>query len=354
MKKIFLIFIFFIFHLEAHQLRENYLSLQYNDSTKVLEINLEVETRLLEDEELFDDSRNGIISFKELYKHQITITNYVNQHFKLYSNGKLLSLHNASIIFHRYQDQTYMQVSKTFQKINLDTLELQYDMFFKLENTHKLLIHLDEQRGDYILNTDERNYSFSNYKMSQWQRFYIFTKTGVSHILDGIDHLLFILMILIATMTKMIQSSLINILKIITIFSIAHSITLFVSGFGFYHPNTVFIESTIALSIFVVALMNFLGKYEHVNKKIVFIFGLLHGFGFANVLEIAQVNNTIEFLVALFGFNFGVELGQIFVIILLFPFLYLLSKSIFRTLIIKFITIISMITASIWFLQRIG
>jgi hypothetical protein len=342
--------------IQAHQLRENYLTLDYNASSQNLKISLEVETRVLEhkDENLLDDNKNGIISYKELKNHQDLLTNYTFKHFKLFNDKKLLSLKNAKVVFHRYQDQTYMQLTKSFTNIDLNKLHLNYDMFFEIENNHKLIIHLDENRADYVLSNKERVYNFSNYKMTEFQRLSIFTRTGIHHILDGSDHLLFILMILLPAVFKGIKISLWDIFTIVTTFSIAHSLTLMISGLGIFHPNVTFIESSIALSIFVVAFMNLLGEYNHVNKKIVFAFGLIHGFGFANVLEIANVDNTLSFIVALFGFNFGVELGQIFVILLLLPFLYFVSLTKYKLHFIKLLALITLFISGFWFLQRVG
>jgi len=358
----YIFLLLFTISLQAHQLRENYLQIHYDEKAQSMKMVLEVETRLLEDETLFDDNKNGIISYKELYAHQPIITSYIKEHFKLYIDAKPLAFDKAKILFHRYQDQTYMQVSKTFENIDLNNLELKYDMFFELEDIHKLLIHLDDERGDFILNKDKREYSFSSFRMSFFERLSIFIKSGISHILDGYDHLLFVLMILMPTLAffhlhsnkKALKHSLIDILKIITTFSIAHSITLFISGSGLWIPSTTFIESSIAVSIFIVAFMNLLSRYDHINKKIVFLFGLLHGFGFANVLEIAKVDTTMAFITALFGFNLGVEFGQIFAIALLLPFLYLLSRSKHCITSIKILSLFTMIVSAYWFLQRVN
>ena len=358
LKYIFLLL--FTLCLNAHQLRENYLHINYDEKLQTLTMVLEVESRLLEDEKIIDDNHNGIISYKELITHKEYLFSYTKKHFQLFSEEIPLSLEDATILFHRYQDQTYMAITKSYSKIDLDRLQLKYSMFFELEKNHKLLIHLDDSRGDYILTQSNQIYNFSSFKISFYERLKIFTKDGIHHILDGVDHLLFILMILLPSIIliqrreETIQFSLINILKIITTFSLAHSITLFISGVGLYKPSIPFIESAIALSIFTVAFMNFIAKYNHVNKKVVFIFGLLHGFGFANVLEIAKISSTTEFLTALFGFNLGVEIGQIFVILIVLPLLYLLTKSRFCIPILKLLSLFAMIISAYWFLQRVG
>jgi len=361
MKRFLVIICLIYINLNAHQLRENYLQVDYNQTTNLLYVNLEVETRLLEKNSFIDDNKNEIVSFKELRAHKDYLFSYVQKHFKLYHNNKSLSMIDANIIFHRYQDQTYMQINKSFRGIDLDKLTLKYDMFFELEDIHKLLIHLGAKKGDYIFDKNVEIYNFSSINMSQWKRLYIFFKEGIIHILDGLDHLLFVLMLLIPSVVIYsnntqdgLKKSFYSLLKIITTFSVAHSITLFVSGVGLWSPNIVFIESSIALSIFIVGVLNFFAKYNHVNYKIVFVFGLLHGFGFANVLEISKVDSGISFLVALFGFNLGVEVGQIFVILLTLPFLYLASRWIYSSYIMKLVSFGAMSISMFWFLQRVG
>ena len=350
MKYIF--FLFITLSLHAHQLQENYLQVNYNNKTKQLSFTLEIETRLLEKETIMDDNKNGIISFKELYKHQKKILDYTKRHFHLFNGTIPLPLENLNAVFHRYQDQTYMQLQASFKVNDFDKIHLKYNMFFELEDTHKLLIHY--KKRDYILHSRLQEYQFSSLKMSLFERLTLFTKTGIKHILDGLDHLLFILMILMPSVYRGIKISLVDIFKIITVFSFAHSLTLFISASGLFHPNISFIESSIALSIFIVSLMNFLAKYNHVNKKIVFIFGLLHGFGFANVLEIAKVEDSLSFFISLFGFNLGVEIGQIFIILLTLPILFFVSTSKYNSIFIKIVSLFALGISLIWFLQRVN
>jgi len=356
--RLFILFFLLYTLSSAHQLRENYLRVDYNTTTKLLNVDFEIETRLFEDKTV-DDNGNEIVSFKELRNHQDAIFHYIKKHIHFFYHNTQLPLDGAKITFHRYQDQTYMEIEKHFTDITLDGLKLRYSLFFDKEKTHKLLIHL-QNKQDAVVDTNHREYMFVSTTMTQWERFVVFVKEGVFHILDGIDHLLFVLMLLIpsvvkyATHTYGIKKSLISLVKIVTTFSIAHSMTLFIAGMGWYVPNTMVVESGIAFSIFVVALLNFLDKYGHVSYAIVFFFGLVHGFGFANVLEIAGVSNITSFLVALFGFNIGVEIGQISVILLVLPPLFLVMKLHYHRAIIQTIVLATMVVSFVWFLQRTG
>ena len=151
-----------------------------------------------------------------------------------------------------------------------------------------------------------------------------YTVLGIEHILLGIDHLLFVLALILITKGKW------KILKTITAFTIAHSITLSLAALGYVKFPGPPVEAVIALSIVFLAmeiLKNLKGEATLTSRKpwiVAFTFGLLHGFGFAGALaDIGLPQQDIP--LALAFFNIGVELGQImFVIVALFA-LYLLN-----------------------------
>ena len=137
-----------------------------------------------------------------------------------------------------------------------------------------------------------------------------YTLLGIEHIGFGIDHLLFVLALLIIT------NGTVQLLKTVTAFTIAHSITLALATLGFVHVPSKPVEATIALSIVFVAaeIIHRREGYNGIASRapwiVAFTFGLLHGFGFAGALsEIGLPQNHIP--AALFFFNVGVELGQI-------------------------------------------
>jgi hypothetical protein len=150
-----------------------------------------------------------------------------------------------------------------------------------------------------------------------------FVELGFLHILDGTDHLLFILCLVIPF------RRLRPLILIVTSFTVAHSITLIASAFGLAPSALWFpplIETLIAISIIYMALENIIGSNVQRRWMITFAFGLVHGFGFSFVL-----GETLQFagshlLTALLSFNIGVELGQLLVVLLLVPALDLLFR----------------------------
>ncbi|WP_205526010.1 HupE/UreJ family protein [Pyxidicoccus trucidator] len=143
---------------------------------------------------------------------------------------------------------------------------------------------------------------------------------GVKHIVEGYDHLVFLLGLLLA------GSSWRRLLLVVTSFTVAHSITLALATLSVVSLPSRWVESAIALSIIVVATLNLLGKKGDKRWMLAFAFGLLHGFGFASALAELELSRS-ELTSALFGFNVGVELGQATLVLLALPLLLLLRRS---------------------------
>jgi len=150
-----------------------------------------------------------------------------------------------------------------------------------------------------------------------------FVALGFTHILDGIDHLLFLLGLVIPF--RRIRP----LVAIVTSFTVAHSITLIASALG-YAPNALWfpplIEALIALSIVYMAFENIVGASFQRRWIIAFAFGLVHGFGFSFALSDSMQFAGAHLFTALLSFNIGVELGQLLVVALAVPLLSLAFK----------------------------
>jgi hypothetical protein len=151
-----------------------------------------------------------------------------------------------------------------------------------------------------------------------WRASYSFVVLGFEHILAGIDHLLFLLCLVIPT------RSVRALVPVVTAFTVAHSITLISSALGLTPTASWFgplIETLIALSVCYMALENILGIQVRKRWAIVFAFGLIHGFGFSFILADRMQFAGDHLLSALVAFNVGVELGQLLVLIVAVPVL---------------------------------
>ena len=154
--------------------------------------------------------------------------------------------------------------------------------------------------------------------------FFRFVKTGVEHILDGVDHLLFVICLLIPF--RRIRP----LIAIVTSFTVAHSITLLASAFGLV-PGVLWfpplIETLIAASIVYMAFENIVGSHWQRRWVIAFGFGLVHGFGFSFALSETLQFAGSHLLTSLLAFNLGVEIGQLFIVVLAVPVLNWLFRN---------------------------
>ncbi|HKU70898.1 MAG TPA: HupE/UreJ family protein [Burkholderiales bacterium] len=176
-----------------------------------------------------------------------------------------------------------------------------------------------------------------------------FVQSGFWHILDGIDHLLFILCLVIPF------RKLGPLVLIITAFTVAHSITLISAAFGLAPSGLWFpplIETLIAVSILCMALENILGASVQRRWIIAFAFGLVHGFGFSFALKESLQFAGSHLLTSLLSFNVGVELGQLLVLIVLVPALDWLFRRIGERIGILILSVLVGHTAWHWMLER--
>ncbi len=189
-----------------------------------------------------------------------------------------------------------------------------------------------------------------------------FLKSGIHHLLIGWDHLLFLFVLLIPAvyMRKQKQlvavsnpkAALLEVFWIATSFTLAHSITLSLAALQIVSIPAWLIESVIALSIAFAALNNVIPMLRVRAIYLAFFFGLIHGFGFANVLVDLPLA-TSERVLALLSFNVGIELGQLFFIILVFPIALLLRHTQFYKYVIFYVgSLISILVALWWFFER--
>ncbi len=209
---------------------------------------------------------------------------------------------------------------------------------------HLMNVRLNGTLHEAILDSRTQQAAFSGVKATNLQTFWRFVRLGVEHIFTGYDHLAFLLGLLVATAT------LGSLVKIITSFTIAHSITLALATFNVVILPTRLTESLIALSIGYVAAENLLDFRAMKRYYITFIFGLVHGFGFSNVLREMDLPKS-SLALSLFSFNAGVEIGQITFVLLIFPLVQDLVSSGWKRL-KPAVSIGVACLAVYWFVQR--
>ena len=155
------------------------------------------------------------------------------------------------------------------------------------------------------------------------QAFLLFVREGFFHILDGVDHLLFLLSLVIPF------RRLKPLVMVVTAFTVAHSVTLIASAFGLAPDGLWFpplVETLIAVSIVYMAFENIVGANLQRRWAVTFGFGLVHGFGFSFLLRERLQFAGDHLVSSLLAFNVGVELGQLLVLVITLPLLYALFR----------------------------
>lgn len=235
---------------------------------------------------------------------------------------------------------------------NLNNPKIYFDMFFDFDKTQRGVLRiLDKNESVYTFSPQKKeiNVSLSKREIN----FQDFLKLGIEHILTGYDHLtfLFMLMLPVILFANSFIKALIYIVEIATAFTISHSITLSLSVFNIVTPPANLIEILIAFSIFLTAINNL---FHYVSFKrewlLAFLFGFIHGFGFANALKELDLQ-SVDFAKLVFGFNLGVEIGQFLVVLVSMPFLYFLVRKYKKLYIV--LSIIGAILALLWMIDRI-
>ncbi len=209
---------------------------------------------------------------------------------------------------------------------------------------HLVNLRMNGRVQEQILDNRNRTAFFTQTSGTRWQTLGRFAWLGIQHIATGYDHLAFLLGLLIAT------GSLRSLIKTITSFTVAHSITLGLATFNIVVLPSRFTESMIALSILYVAVENLVRRRNIDRWKITFLFGLVHGFGFSNVLREMQLPRA-DLALSLFSFNLGVEIGQLIFVVLLFPAIEDLIRSGWTKL-RPAISVVIGLLAAYWLVQR--
>jgi HupE / UreJ protein len=203
---------------------------------------------------------------------------------------------------------------------------------------------------------------FGATQTSRWAQFKQYLNEGVWHIWIGFDHILFLLSLLLPAVLVLQMRrwqgvtnfglAFREVLWVVTSFTVAHSITLSLAARGLVSLPSRLVESAIALSVVLAAANNLWPVVEHRRWLVAFGFGLIHGFGFASVLaELGLPTDALA--LSLFGFNAGVEVGQMAIVAGFLPFAFLMRNTRFY-LHGVFVSgsWLTMLVAFIWLLER--
>jgi hypothetical protein len=215
-------------------------------------------------------------------------------------------------------------------------LEVAYALLFEIDRAHRAIVTVNGEAGTAtaVASFDSPRVEVELGEASSWPTLRRFVVEGVRHIWEGYDHLAFVSLLLLPIALRRrtpggregLRAAGLEIVRVVTAFTAAHSLTLALAASGYVAIPTRLVEIGIAASVLVAAVLNVVPKAPQLGAKLAFGFGLLHGFGFANVLgDLTRGGDAL--LATLGGFNLGVELGQLVVVAALLPLLFVAGRS---------------------------
>ncbi len=245
-----------------------------------------------------------------------------------------------------------------------EDLKVTYRLFSDIDPQHKGLLRLElgGMTRTAIFSPETAQQTFKLSRPSPWQQFQDFFASGVEHIWKGYDHILFLLSLLLPAVvvrgkkrwvpSEGFRAALIDVLKIVTAFTVAHSITLSLATLQVVTLPARISESAIALTVVLAALNNLFPIVRGRRWVVAFCFGLIHGFGFASILtDLGLPRGVLD--VALVGFNLGVEVGQIAIVGMFLPLAYLLRQTwLYRSFVLVGGSSAIVAVAALWFVER--
>ncbi len=241
------------------------------------------------------------------------------------SDGRMLAL-TAPIEVQR-EDTNGLRFSFTFEFPATRVLTLNSEILAELPRTHRQIVTVlradGSSLGEAVLDRDRPSVDVPQFTLTQKKQLHgvrDFLVLGVEHILTGWDHLAFLFGLLV------IGGGLRDAIKIITSFTVAHSLTLVLATFNVINIPSSYVEPLIAASIVYVGFENILRHDFHNRWMLTFAFGLIHGCGFASVLrEMGLGANGTSVVTPLVCFNLGVEAGQLALAAVMLPLIWKLK-----------------------------
>jgi hypothetical protein len=347
----------------AHKPSDSYLTLSVENSA--VNGQWDIALRDLDFAIGLDANGDGEITWGEVRAKHAEIAAYAMPRLALSIDGKACP---ATVTEHLIDDHT--DGAYAVLRFRADcgavfrNLRVRYGLFFDLDPQHKGLLRLAYQGTSItaIFSPEKASQDFSLAAPSRLTQFVDYLREGIWHIWIGFDHILFLLALLLPAVVfrarhgwqavDAFRPAFWNVLKIVTAFTVAHSITLSLATLGVVTLPSRIVESVIAASVVLAALNNVFPIFRERRWVMAFGFGLVHGFGFASVLaDLGLPSDAL--ILALVGFNIGVELGQLAIVTAFLPFAYALRRTLFyRRLVLLGGSLLIAVVAGVWFVER--
>ncbi len=309
---------------QAHKPSDAYLQLQVQGSQ--VEQRFDIALRDLERDLALDANDNGQLEWREVRTRWDDIAQLAEQGLSLSADGQPCTagaLGTAQLDEH--SDGRYVVLTRRWLcAADVRQLDVGYTLFAQTDPTHRGIVRVQQGEHSDTAVLVPGAVAAHRFDLASTAGFSGFVREGMHHILIGTDHILFLLALLLPAVlvrragggwqaAPRVQPVLADVLRVVTAFTVAHSITLALAAFDVLNPPSRWVESIIAASVVLAALNNLYPVVREGRWKLTFVFGLVHGFGFAGALKDLGLAKSALAL-PLFGFNLGVELGQLAIV----------------------------------------
>ncbi len=380
----------------AHKESDAYLSLRTDPAnTHVLHGQWDIALRDLDFAIGIDSNHDGAITWGEVRAHRGQIERYALAHLLIRGDGLRCVKQATAQKINRHTDGAYavMFFDATCDKNIPTTLSIGYTLFSDIDPYHRgiVTLHAGTLTAGAVLGPKKPQTSLNLRQPSRWRQFKSFVGDGIWHIWTGLDHMLFLLSLLfpavlirrrnddrdggIPAAAALADSSglmavtagvpgyrweaaaglwpvMLDVVKVVSAFTVSHSVTLSLAVLGIVALPSRLVEAGIALSVVVAACNNVYPIVRQRTWLIAFMFGFIHGLGFASALSGLDLPAG-AMAASLGGFNVGVEIGQEAIVLAFLPVAWLLRNTrLYRIGVVRCGSWLIMAIAACWFTQR--
>lgn len=348
---------------EAHKPSDSYLTLRMQAAE--IDGRWDIALRDLDHALGLDADQDGAITWGELRRRHAEIAAYALARLTLGGDGELCPTRASGHLVDDHTDGAYAVLRFRAECPHAPSqLSADYRLFFDLDPLHKGLLRLergaDTQVG--VFSSDRPQQRFALGGGDGWRQFGDYVREGTWHIWIGFDHVLFLLSLLLPAVllrndrqwrpAEDFRAAAWEVAKVVSAFTLAHSITLSISALGVVSLPSRWVESAIAASVVIAALNNIRPMVAERRWLMAFVFGLVHGFGFATVLDDLGLPQA-ALLLSLVGFNVGVELGQLVIVAAFLPLAWWLrSRWVYRRVVVFAGSAAVAVIALAWLVER--
>lgn len=345
----------------AHKASDSYLTLTPGGAT--VSARWDIALKDLDSELDLDADGDGRMLWREVQARESALLTYALGHLQLSQAGRPCPAGPAKLKLTHHSDGVYAVLDFGFVcPAPVSELTLAYSLLFEVDAQHRGLVRLAGAGDSWVgFSSDVRSRSLTFAPVSGvHQTFEAFTQ-GVHHIAIGSDHLCFLFALLLPSVLRrkanqwepvgQLRPALFEVLKVVTSFTLAHSVTLALAAFDVVRPEPKWVEVAIAVSVGLAALNNLWPLLPEGRWSLAFGLGLLHGFGFVGALQDLGAAGPGLWLSVL-GFNLGVEAGQAGIVALFVPLAFVLRRTRFYRLGMFQLGSVGILCAAVWWVSQ--